>query len=618
MTISASGDRFGYEARNLDTLGRDQNLLPALRRATEHGLFTTTLVVFNPYGTASSITINHPDRRKSRPLAPYEIVEIRDVLGSEFEVDEGATALRVTSGAALFMLAVTELRQDPAGDPWMAEARYLMDTSDVPGPEQRLLLPPRVAAEEDAYVVAWAQAEAAGARVEVNSAAGQPTGEEAWVVLEPRSLVLQSLGKLLPGATDRERPLGLFLANGNLHAGLLEFRPGSHDPVFHAAEVAPPEPVGGCRQAAILSFSASSFALPRPGPVTLRWETADAGRVTLEPEIGAVRADGSHILELETTQTFTLRAANDCATVEVPLLVTVGAPALSRVSAGVEGEARASGQPGELLALEFENLAEDTAVEELLVRVPGKAELPVRILARGAEGQVYALVPHITTGDDADQQYAGEVEFLPVFGNGQAGKGRPFLIQRVVYNGDPVAGFRALLDAAREMIDDNVRELTLLGVTDAAGKAEAARRLERELRALVDRIAALGEGVIPLDDRPDSHPDALRAKVKAADLAVLLAFNRNAGLAWRALLGARPEESDKEAAARLAGGARLAGTCLDDKVGGMIRLCKANRARERFQLALAEHATDFLTGIDQNAPKAADKLRDWLIKKFFD
>jgi len=616
MTLTASGDRFGYEARNLDAFGRDQILLPALRRATEQGLFTTTMVVFNPYGSASSVTINHPDRRRSRPLAPFEIVEIRDVLRTEFEVGEAATALRVTSGDALFVLGITEFRRDPDGGPAMAEAHYLLDTSDVPGPGQRLLLPPRVAAEEDAYVVAWAQAEVAGARVEANSASGQPTGEEAWVVIEPRSLAMQSLGELLPGATDRERPLGVYLANGALHAGMLEFRPGSHDPVWHGAELVPPDPVGECRQPAVLSFSASSYALPRPGPVTLRWETADAGAVTLQPEIGAVRADGLQIVELETTRTFTLRAANDCATVEVPLLVTVGVPTLSRVSAGAAGESRASGQPGELLSLEFDNLAEDAAVEELLVRVPGRATLPVRILARGGEGQVYAVVPYLTFGENADQQYAGEVEFIPVFANGQPGKGRPFVIQRAVYTGDPAAGFRALLDSVREAIDDNVRELALLGVTNAAAKAEPARKLERELRALVDRIAAAGEGMIALDDRPDSDPNALRAKVKAADLAALLAFNRNAGLAWRAILGARPQESDKEAAARLAGGARLAGTCLDDKMGGMIRLCKANQARERFQQALAEHATDFLTDLDQNAPKAADELRKWLIKKF--
>ncbi|MBK9165884.1 MAG: hypothetical protein IPM24_00285 [Bryobacterales bacterium] len=123
-------------------------------------------------------------------------------------------------------------------------------------------------------------------------------------------------------------------------------------------------------------------------------------------------------------------------------------------------------------------------------------------------------------------------------------------------------------------------------------------------------VGSTGRGTIALDTLPDSDPEAIRAVVTRADLGVLLAYNHNAGLAWKAILGA--EEEQQKAAPR----SNFAGTCLDAKLNGLIRICKANRAREKISNALADGVADFLTDIHKDAPKAGKALRDHVIKKF--
>jgi len=71
-------------------------------------------------------------------------------------------------------------------------------------------------------------------------------------------------------------------------------------------------------------FTATPDAVAAGQPVTLTWETTNATRVTLQPEVGSLPASGTRTITPSTTTTYKLTAANDSGATSSQLIVKVG------------------------------------------------------------------------------------------------------------------------------------------------------------------------------------------------------------------------------------------------------------------------------------------------------
>ncbi|MBK9165883.1 MAG: hypothetical protein IPM24_00280 [Bryobacterales bacterium] len=427
MTVTGSEDRFGYAGRNLDAATRDQTFLPALRTSGEEGFLSTKVALFNPYATQIVVTLRLDTRRSSVTLSPFQILEIPDVLGARFGEESAAAPIRAVGSSAFFAVGINERRTAPEEPLSMAEARLFEETADTAEAENRLLLPPPRTEVGRGFLVIASEADEAVARFEVEDPYGFPAGPEQWLSVEPNSMKMARLDEVVPGATNPKSPLALQLFAGRVRAGLLDLLPGSNDLVWRDAEIPPAEPSLDCEPPVIHAFTASAYTLDEPGPVTLNWETSHAEEIYLDPEAEEIEANGSMTLDLEGSRGFLLRAENACGQSEAQFQVSIGLPALSGVAAGAPGEAREHGQPGELLALQFDNVAEPDLIEEVHVVTADGWSFPLRVLERGTGGEWYALVPMITERDD-NRQVTGPVQLVPVFANGERGEPRAFRI----------------------------------------------------------------------------------------------------------------------------------------------------------------------------------------------
>jgi len=71
-------------------------------------------------------------------------------------------------------------------------------------------------------------------------------------------------------------------------------------------------------------FTATPDTVAAGQPVTLNWDTSNATRVTLQPEIGTLPASGTRTITPMTTTTYNLTAANDSGATTSQLIVQVG------------------------------------------------------------------------------------------------------------------------------------------------------------------------------------------------------------------------------------------------------------------------------------------------------
>ncbi|MGC4049799.1 MAG: hypothetical protein QM757_09835 [Paludibaculum sp.] len=189
-----------------------------------------------------------------------------------------------------------------------------------------------------------------------------------------------------------------------------------------------------------------------------------------------------------------------------------------------------------------------------------------------------------------------------------------FTIDPAVYEGDPVAGFKALIDDLAAWTKETSAQWAELGVPGSASLEANAAKEEAELRQMLASIAASGQATLSYNHLPLTNADAIAVPVKASDLAVLLAYNRNVGSAWRSILGATATETPAAASARLAGSTRLTGSCLASKVL-LLKPCLANDFRKKFNDAIAGQVDDLFQDFDKEVPNGRDALVKWLKKK---
>lgn len=610
-TLTATGDRSGYPAVDVNKLPKDLVFLPGLRIPFGDGYAVTSLVLFNPYAAETQVTLTVRGVNQRFMLPALGVMEIPDPLGTLFGLEQANDPIFAAAGTPLFALGSTEIRPALDGASQAADLRVFLDPDDVPGPgDTAYLLAPAVEGLQT-YFLASTRGEDFSGELQLVDDAGLPAGTSATYELPSSTMQITAVGDLIagacPGSTLRVTP-----AAGPLAIGLPAYLPGSSDPLWVGPRTA--QPVAECLPPYFSDVASSAYTLSEAGKVTLSWDAEGADSVELAPMGEILPAVGTYEAQVETTTDFTLRAVNACATVEMPLKVAVGGAVVSAVMAGPAGSARAHGAPGELMTLTFDNLTEPELIDSLVVKNADGAVVPVNIVARGEGGQVFALVPVLMTGTDSGAYFSGPVAVSAVLTSGALTNPVAFTIDAPAYDGDVVAGFAALLDdldAYAQRMLEQWRQLELPSVDDMA--ANTAREMS-DLRLMVAGIQGSGTATLSYNHLPLSDAGAIAVPVTAADLGAALAYNRNAGQAWRTILGAEEGETPQQAAARLAGSSRNAGTCLAAKVP-LLAPCLANDYRKKFYDALADDAASLLKDFDQVPSGAADEAVQWLKKK---
>ncbi|MGJ5815303.1 hypothetical protein [Paludibaculum fermentans] len=609
--LASTGDRSGYPAVEVAKLPKELSFLPALRLPFNGTFASTSVVLFNPWAADLPVTFTLRGVNKRVTVPPLGMLEVADPISTLFGMEEGVDVLFASASYPFFALAANDIRPDAAGAVMASDLRLFTDPDDTPGPGDvaYLLLP--VVDGAQAFFALTTRAEDFTGTLQLEDSAGLPSGTPITYTLPSSTLQIQALADTLPGAGSGSA-FSVIPGTGPAQMGLPVYLPGSNDPLWVGARTATASTA--CEPPYFSELAGSAYTLSAAGPVTLTWSAAGADSVELQPSGDILAASGSLVVNVTAATQFTFRAANACATVEQSFRVSVGPAVVSSVSAGPRGSVRAHGAPGELLTVSFENLTEPELIDSLVVSNAAGVSVPVKILARGAQGEIFALVPLIMTGADTAKVFSGDVTVQAALTDGKTTAGVNFTIDSAVYDGNPVAGFTALVDDLAAWTRETSAQWNEWGLAGSAALEANAAREEADLRQMLAGIAASGQATLSYNHLPLTNAEAIAVPVKASDLAVLLAYNRNAGQAWRSILGATETETPAAASARLAGSSRLAGTCLATKVP-LLSPCLANDFRKKFNDAIGAQVDDLFQDFDKEVPNGRDALVKWLKKK---
>jgi hypothetical protein len=610
--LTSTGDRSGYPAVEISKQPKELSFLPALRLSFNNTFAVTSLVLFNPWAADLSVNLSLRGVNKRVTVPALGILEIADPISSIFGVEQAVDVLFASASYPLFALASNDIRPDAAGEVVASDLRLFSDPDDTPSPGDVAYLLPPVLDGAQTYFALTTRAEDFTGTLQLEDSAGLPTGTPIVYTLPSSTLQIQAVGDVLPGAVSSSI-FNVMPVTGPAQMGLPVYLPGSNDPLWVGARSS--TVATECQPPYFSELSSSSYTLSTAGPVTLTWNASGADSVEIQPTGDVVGATGSLTVNLDAAAQFTFRASNACATVDRSFSVAVGSAVVSAVSAGPRGSARMHGAPGELLTVSFENLTEPELIDSLIATNAEGVSVPVKILARGEKGEIFAVIPLIMTGADTATVFSGEVTIRAGLADGQTTTaGVNLTIDPAVYDGDPVAGFKALIDDLAAWTRETSAQWTELGVPGSAALEANAAREEADLRQMLASIAASGQATLSYNHLPLANAEAIAVPVKAADLAVLLAYNRNVGLAWRSILGAAPTETPAAASARLAGNSRLAGTCLASKVL-LLKPCLANDFRKKFNDAIGAQVDDLFQDFDKEIPNGRDALVKYLKTK---
>lgn len=461
-----------------------------------------------------------------------------------------------------------------------------------------------------ATILARAGTSGATAQLSLLDATGAPVGS-ADLALDPNASSSGALTDLFPGiAIPDAASLQFNVLSGAMDGAALTKDSGTGDPSFLNSSTVL---VGGCAPPVIDSFTASAVSLTESGQVTLSWAARTADSVDVTPFGAGLPQSGSLTADVGETVTASLVASNSCGSDTRNIVIAVGPPTPSAILGGTPAPdtEEPSASPGQTIAIQFENLANPANIDVIVLVAPDGSERTVAPEGVTTSGAVAFRFPlWVDSGNPAGYR-TGEVAIAAEAG-GTRTASLPFNILPLNYDGDPIAGFRALLDrvsaAAQEAFAAWQQDESTAPLVQA--QQDRAAAIEASLRAMVDTIEANGSATLDW-----GTPDLPAVTITAGNLATFLAYNTSAlespmpgAYTGDELLA--PEKA--EPAARVAN----ALNCLNLRYP-LIASCKNLDASHK----LAQPALDFLHLADSISKDdltkiAAKDVQDRIRKKF--
>ncbi|MFN0168804.1 MAG: hypothetical protein ACKV22_20455 [Bryobacteraceae bacterium] len=619
VTDLSTSDRMGAEAADLSRHGSTAlTVHPVLRRGSPAGgVLRSDLRLFNPWAREAAISLTWGGRTQRMTLAAKELREIRDPVNALFETPDGVGALAIATTRPVIALARTAAVPDYDSDAMSGEIHFAEITSEAVSTGEVALAIGLPRATSDVLLSSRPFGRSARADVTLRDADGQAIGALPGGIVLESSARVDSLAEWMNGLTP---PPGAAIAvnpfEGALRSAILAID-ASGDPSHQSPELV--TPAGECLPPAIVSFHASTRTLTSSGPVTLTWSTEGADQVTLSSGPGSVAASGSVELRPTAPTTYTLRAENACGAESEAIAVSVGPPVLRSAAAG-GSSGSASGSPGQILVLRFDNLSDPSGIEMLVFRAGNGSERPVEVINYVESGEVYARVPYWFDPNLPSGYRTGQFTVSALLINGARAGSLPFTITPLTYTGDPVAGFRALLDTLAADIREAIAGVREVAPNLASEQTVQAGLQETQLRRMTEEIATRGSSTLLYGAVTAASSTSVSTPITRQHLADLLAFNRNVAEASEFLLGVTNLARERSAAVnREGGGERQASVCIAFREP-LIFACKNLKTKDRIAAAAEDAITDFFTA--EGAPQGTQQqieswIRDLLAKTTF-
>ncbi|MCK6681579.1 MAG: hypothetical protein L6R30_04065 [Thermoanaerobaculia bacterium] len=519
----------------------------------EGTFFRTDVRLFNLSEVAATVTVTPLSvSTVSAPgtvtLAPGEVKEIQDVLATVLKAPEGSTgSLLFTSGEPVMVLGRTSnvKRDGTPGTFGALETGRSTGGFLSPG-SKAVLIGLRQTSAKPGYrsnIGFLAGADGATFTLSLRSRTGDLLGTNDSVSLGANGWTQPSLDSLFPGVEitdDSVLEVSPRTGRADVYASVIDNATG--DPVINPAEDLRPY---SCTPPEILTFQASPDTLDAAGPVTLTWDVSGADSLSGFP--GASLDAESATVSVSASGAITLEAQNSCGTARKSVDVVIGLPTVQIVSGG-------SGQPGEVVTVRMGNVAVPANTGSILLTFPDGNSY--RAVAWGTENsnEVSFTVPFVQDGLSPDGYRVGACT-LTMDAFGPASNAVPFTILPLSYSGDPVAGFKAFLDAKFGAINSALNQAGLVedfqpGFSEVT-KAVTAR--EAILRKIASDLTGAESTTAPVDLPSDAYPEPEIVTVTRGDLGLFLALLKNL------------EASYQKAPVKILGQTNSAGACMWEK-----------------------------------------------------
>ncbi len=488
--------------------------------------FETDVRLFNTSAAQATVQVTPLALGNVAPvsvtLAPNEVKEIGDVLGTLFHLPDGAAgALRFFSFDAVMVLARTSnVHQDGTpgtfgalqkpvpltrffGDGTTVSLIGLTQTSAKPGYRTN--------------VGFLAGPAASSARLVLRNRTGATLAtNDPGVSLPANGWSQPSLQTLFPGVTiPEDAALDVLPTSGTFDVFSSVIDNTTGDSVITPA--APFVPYH-CASPQVYSFFAESSPLAGPGTATLRWYS-DADSVQISPGSGGLASSGTLPVNVTSTATYTLEATNACGTTTRTAQVVVGAPLAPALDVS-------SGTPGQLVRISAANVADLRDVTGVLLAFPDGVSLYAGSVLTDGSGSFVAVIPFQPEADVPGGYRQGPCTVSLVLHGNQPDPGAPFTIAPLALPADPSASLRSWVDqiagAARSGIDP---------IASFDGGAAARDILNARIDTIVatldkaaDDIASSGSAVLPSTEPTAGQPVPALTTVSRDQLAAYVAF----------------------------------------------------------------------------------------------
>lgn len=465
---------------------------------------TVSLLGVSVPGQPSSIRVT---------LAPREVKEILDVLGTSFQAPDGtAGALRVQAAGPLTVLARTSnVKRD--GSPGTFGAAQLgrpLDSFTAVG-SSAVLIGLRQSSDRPGYRsnVGFLAGETGGkARATLRDTAGQLVAtNELAVDLPAFGWTQPAVASLFPDAAiPADARLEIETNAGSLDTYASVIDNGTGDSVVNPGQ---PIPTAACGDPRILSLGAFPNVI------------GEAGTVTLAPGGSGLPAPGTLTLNVAGPTTVRLTATGPCGTATATTTIGFGSPGPPALSVS-------SASPGQLLTLTPSNLADASLVTGVSFTFPGNIEVVSPVKGVSTAGEIRVFVPYAPVARASRYLTGAATVSLRVQGLGKSAPA-PFTVTPLSFTGDPSGAFKAWLEAyvgaVRASLQNQRQATGAAGFVDTL--AAAVDPYAALLQKMADDIASSGTATVPFDLPSSRTPAPDTTAVTRADLADFMALLAN-------------------------------------------------------------------------------------------